>query len=248
LQPRCALHCGDCRDILAAHGPFDLLIADPPYGVTSLAWDRRIKGWHALATTCLKPSGSLWVFGSLRYLLADARRFEAAGLRYAQDIVWRKANGTGIAVDRFKRVHEFVVQYYRRDARWREIYNDVQRIPAQRRNNSVRITRPNRVGHGGAIAARDYHDDGTRIMKSVIEMNSVRGRRHPTEKPVALLEILIRTSCPPGGLVGDLFAGSGAAGVAAAMTGRNYVGCEIDPSMAAKASARLQATACNPLR
>lgn len=228
---------------MSEHGPYDLLIADPPYGVTTLAWDRRVTGWHALAAACLKPSGSLWVFGSLRYLLADARRFETAGLRYAQDIVWRKANGTGIAADRFKRVHEFVVQYCRRDTKWRDVYNDVQRVPAARRSNSVRITRPNRVGHGGAIAARHYHDDGTRIMKSVIDMKSVHGRRHPTEKPVALLEILIRTSCPPGGLVGDLFAGSGAAGVAAAMAGRNYIGCEIDPCIAAKARARLDALA-----
>jgi len=62
---------------------------------------------------------------------------------------------------------------------------------------------------------------------------------HPTEKPSDLLEILIRTSCPPGGLIGDMFAGSGAAGEAAMRAGRNYVGCEIDVEMATKATARL---------
>lgn len=72
-------------------------------------------------------------------------------------------------------------------------------------------------------------------MKSVIEMKSVRGWSHPTEKPVALLSILIRNSCPVGGLVGDFFAGSGAVGEATALTGRNYIGCEIDPRMAATA-------------
>ena len=228
---------------MAAHGPYDLLIADPPYGVTALAWDRRVEGWHALAAACLKPSGSLWFFGSLRFLLADAHRFEVAGLRYAQDIVWRKANGTGFAADRFKRVHELAVQYYHRDTLWREVYNDVQRVAAITRNKSVQIKRSDRVPHGGSIAPKDYHDDGTRIMKSVIEMNSVRGGLHPTEKPVALLAILIRTSCPPGGTVGDFFAGSGAAGEAATLTGRSYVGCEIDPQMAAKAQSRLDALA-----
>lgn len=178
----------------------------------------------------------------LRFASLSARRcspFRGGWLRYAQDIVWRKANGTGFVADRFKRVHELAVQFYRREALWRDIYNDVQRVPAVTRNKSVQIRQSNRVRHGGSIAPANYHDDGTRIMKSVIEMNSVRGGIHPTEKPVVLLAILIRTSCPPGGLVGDFFAGSGAAGEAAAITGRNYIGCEIDPRMAAKAQARV---------
>lgn len=226
---------------MVRHGPYDLLIADPPYGVTALAWDRYVKDWHALAATCLKPSGSLWVFGSLRYLLADARCFEAARLRYAQEIIWRKANGSGFAADRFKRVHELAVQYYRRDSKWRDVYNDVQRVPAVTGNKSVVVRQPNRTPHLGAITPAGYHDDGTRIMKSVIEMKSVRRGLHSTEKPAALLAILIRTSCPPGGLVGDLFAGSGAAGEAAAMTGRHYIGFEIDPDATARANTRLGA-------
>ncbi len=62
---------------------------------------------------------------------------------------------------------------------------------------------------------------------------------HPTEKPAALLEILIRASCPPGGLVGDWFAGSGAVGEACRLTGRRYLGCEIDAEMAERAQARI---------
>jgi site-specific DNA-methyltransferase (adenine-specific) len=232
---------GDCRTIMPARGPFDVIIADPPYGVTTLRWDRHVQGWEEAAHAGLPRNGSLWVFGSMRFFLATAPRFRAAGLRYAQEIVWRKANGTGMAADRFKRVHELVVQFYRRDAKWREVYNDVQRVPARVRSNSVRITRPNRVGHGGAIAALDYHDDGTRIMKSVIEARSPRDGFHPTQKPVSLLEILIRASSPRGGRVGDYFAGSGAAGEAAKRNGRAYVGCEIDPAMAEKARRRLAA-------
>lgn len=77
-------------------------------------------------------------------------------------------------------------------------------------------------------------------MRSVIYMRSMHGKAiHPTEKPSDLVEILIRTSCPIGGIVGDLFAGSGSAGEAAMRAGRNYVGIEIDPEMAALANARL---------
>jgi site-specific DNA-methyltransferase (adenine-specific) len=81
-------------------------------------------------------------------------------------------------------------------------------------------------------------------MRSVVAMRSMHGRAiHPTEKPVDLLALLIRTSCPPGGTVGDLFAGSGAAGEAALRNGRTYVGCEIDPAYHARASLRLSALA-----
>jgi site-specific DNA-methyltransferase (adenine-specific) len=74
----------------------------------------------------------------------------------------------------------------------------------------------------------------------VIDVRSCHGTAiHPTEKPVGLLQILIRTSCPPGGVVGDMFAGSGAAGEACAQAGRDYVGVEIDPEMAGKARTRL---------
>jgi site-specific DNA-methyltransferase (adenine-specific) len=83
---------GDCRHLMPAHGPFDLILADPPYGDTSLAWDRR-DGWITRARDALSPTGSLWVFGSLRCFMATADRFADAGLRIAQEIVWEKQNG-----------------------------------------------------------------------------------------------------------------------------------------------------------
>ena len=56
---------GDCRKDMLEHGPFDMLLADPPYGDTSLDWDRRCEGWIEAAGQMLKPSGSMWVFGSV---------------------------------------------------------------------------------------------------------------------------------------------------------------------------------------
>src|SRR5690606_5079023 len=86
------------------------------------------------------------------------------------------------------------------------------------------------------------HDGGPRIMRSVVFIRNCHGRAiHPTEKPVALLEILIRPSCRPGGLVGAWFAGSGAVGEACRLSGRRYLGCEIDVDMAQHARARLAA-------
>ena len=70
---------GDCRDLMLAHGPFDLILADPPYGDTSLAWDRRVNGWITRARDALRPTGSLWVFGSLRCFMATADCFAGSG-------------------------------------------------------------------------------------------------------------------------------------------------------------------------
>lgn len=230
---------GDCRTDLQQHGPFDMLMADPPYGDTSLEWDRRCEGWIEAASGMLKPTGSLWVFGSMRFFQDMGPAFKALGFRYAQDVVWEKHNGSGFHADRFKRVHEHACQFYLAKSAWTDVYNDVQKtLDATPRT----VRRKKRPAHTGHIDASHYvsEDGGPRIMRSVIYMRSMHGRAiHPTEKPVGLIEILIRTSCPAGGLVGDMFAGSGAAALAARAAGRRYAGCEIDPIMAAKANERL---------
>ncbi|SMH43385.1 DNA-methyltransferase [Azospirillum agricola] len=232
---------GDCRAVMPPRGPFDLIVADPPYGDTSLAWDRRVDGWLPLARAALRPSGSLWVFGSLRSFMATAAAFEEAGLRYAQEIVWEKQNGSGFHADRFKRVHELVVQFYRADTPWSAVHNAVQTTPDA---TARTVRRKQRPPHTGDINAGHYvsRDGGPRLMRSVLAIRNCHGRAiHPTEKPVALLDILVRTSCPAGGLVGDWFAGSGAVGATCRLAGRRYVGCETDAAMAERARAHIAA-------
>lgn len=231
---------GDCRSDLRAYALFDMLIADPPYGDTSLTWDKHCDGWLDAAVAMLKPAGSIWVFGSMRFFQDFGQSIKNSGLRFAQDIVWEKHNGSGFQADRFKRVHEHVCQYYLTSAPWASVYNNVQTVPnAVARSVKRKKGRP---AHMGMIEQAPYssEDGGPLIMRSVIYMRSMHGRAiHPTEKPSGLIEILIRTSCPPGGIVGDMFAGSGAAGEAAMNAGRRYAGTEIDVEMAAKATDRL---------
>jgi site-specific DNA-methyltransferase (adenine-specific) len=174
----------------------------------------------------------------MRFFMATADRFAAAGWRYAQDVVWEKQNGSGWAADRFKRVHEHAVQFYLADAPWGGVFNEVQKTHGHKKLK-VSASRQG-AAHAGSIKKGEYVSDGERIMRSVIPLRSCHGHAiHPTEKPVGLLQTLIRTSCPPGGLVGDFFAGSGAGGEAAATAGRKYVGAEVDPDMADKARQRL---------
>lgn len=121
------------------HAPYDMILADPPYGDTSLAWDRRV-GLGRAGARRLKPTGSLWVFGSLRSFMATADHFANAGLRIAQEVIWEKQNGTGFHNDRFKRVHELAVQFVNGN----RLARHLQRRPDHARRNGP---------HGAAQAA-----------------------------------------------------------------------------------------------
>jgi site-specific DNA-methyltransferase (adenine-specific) len=238
------LYCGDFRDLLpgvpAEHGIPDLTVADPPYGETSLAWDRWPDGWPVHI-----PGRSMWCFGSMRMLLD--RRDEFTGWKLSHDVVadeevvvtWEKHNGTGFTRDRFRRVHEFVTHWYR--GPWSQVHHDVPRVPKEH-DLDKSVSRRAQTPHTGRTGRSVYVDDGLRIARSVIKAPSVRGGIHPTEKPVELLEQLIAYGCPPGGLVLDPFAGSGSTLVAARNLGRRAVGIEIDPEQCALTVERLRAS------
>ncbi len=229
---RARIICGDVRDVLPTlpDASVDVCIADPPYGETSLKWDRRVPGWPALVRRLLKPHGSLWVFGSLRSFMATLGDFE--GWQFAQDLVWEKHNGSNNAADRFKRVHESVAQFYPAGVEWSVIYKEPQFTPDATRRQVRRKKRP---PHWGNIGESVYvsEDGGPRHMRSVIYCRSMHGRAvHETHKPPEFLEPIIRYSCPHGGTVLDLFAGSGAATAAALRCGRKSIAIEGRPECA----------------
>lgn len=227
------LYLGDMREVLPALGlQADLIVADPPYGETSLAWDRWPEAWPSLAATV---ASSMWCFGSMRMLLDRAHEF--TDWKFSQDVVWEKNNGSGFARDRFRRVHEHVTHWYR--GPWGSIHADVPRTTYGGPDKSAR-GRDSRTPHTGKIGAHTYIDDGTRLARSVIQTGAVRyQRRHPTEKPVELLDLLIRYACPEGGLVLDPFFGSGSTLEAARRSGRRAIGIEIHEPYAEAAARRL---------
>lgn len=230
---------GDCREVLAGlpEASVDAIITDPPYQQTSLIWDRWPAGWPAAARRVLKPTGSMWVFGSLRMFMD--RRDEFAGWKLAQDIVWEKHNGSSFHADRFRRVHEQAAQFYRDDAPWAEVYKG--KVVTMDATPKV-VRRKTRPVHMGRIDAGHYvsEDGGPRLARSVIFCRSEHGRAvHPTQKPLGIVEPLIVSACPPGGLVLDPFAGSGTTGVAARMLGREFLGIEAREDYAAIARERI---------
>lgn len=231
-----SLYLGDCRDIVPTLGlQADLVLTDCPYGETSLGWDAWVDGWPALAATV---SRSLWAFGSMRMFLEHGAEFSAAGWKFAQDIVWEKHNGSGFHADRFKRVHEHALHWYR--GNWRDQHREVPLTTDGEKRRSPSLKRGSTPAQTGAIERSGYEYTGVRLARSVMSVSSPHGRAiAPTEKPVGILWPLIEYSCPPGGLVLDLFAGSGSALEAARQAGRRGVGIERDEAQIEKAAMRL---------
>lgn len=103
----------------------------------------------------------------------------------------------------------------------------------------------NRAKQYGSIGAMNRESDGGRYPRSVVMFQNGNNNNdgHPTQKPIALYAYLIRTYTNPGDTVLDFTCGSGTTGVACIKTGRNFIGCEIDPTYFAVAQKRISEAA-----
>lgn len=236
------LYIGDCRKVLPTlpARSVDVVVTDPPYGETSLTWDVPVADWLPLVDRVLKPAGSLWLFGSMRFLapmVAACDTRELDGWRFSHEVVWEKHNGSGFQSGRFRRVHEFAAHFYR--GPWARVYRK-QVVTMDATARTVRSKR--RPTHTGHIERTPYvsHDGGPRQMTTIIYCRSEHGRAaHPTQKPLGILRPLIEYACPAGGTVLDPFAGSGSTGIAAREMGRNAILVELDPKYHATAADRI---------
>lgn len=163
---------------------------------------------------------------------------EFDGWKFAQDVVWKKHNGSNFHADRFRRIHEHALHFYR--GQWDELYKQVQVTMDATKRTVRRKKRPN---HLRLINDNTYTstDGGPRLMTSVIEARSCHGfADHPTQKPIAFLAPLIEYSCPAGGTVLDPFMGSGSTLVAARDLGRRSIGIETSVEYCKSAVKRLK--------
>ena len=226
---------GDCRDVLPKleGGGIAAVVTDPPYGDTSLDWDQPVRGWADLVDV-----DQVWCFGSMRFWLEHGADFRAGGWRYAQEVVWEKHNGSGFHADRFKRVHELALHWYR--GAWGDLYLD----PQTTNDATKRVVRSKgRPTHTGHIESKPYssEDGGPRLTRSVLRVRSEHGRAiNPTQKPLGVIRPLVAYSVPPGGVVLDPFMGSGTTLRAAKDSGRRAIGIELREDECAEAAARMR--------
>lgn len=229
---RFVLYKGDCLELmgLIPHEQFDLIFADPPYllsndGITCHAgrmvsvnkgkWDRSkgfsadylfTKRWISLCQRLLKPNGTIWVSGTSHIIHIVGTVMMELGLKILNDITWVKPNPPpNLSCRYFTHASETII-WAGRDKKCRHKFNYqlMKRIAGGKQMKSVWT---------------DIDAPG--------QQEKVFGK-HPTQKPIALLERIIVASSDEDDLVLDPFAGSGTTGIAAARLNRNFIGIELN--------------------
>ena len=231
------LYLGDMCEVLLGAAIADVVVTDPPYGETSLSWDRWPDRWPDVVANALPETTSMWCFGSMRMFLD--RRDEFARWSLSHEVIWEKPRGGGMAHrDRFVRQHEYALHWYR--GAWGDVHHDQQRTERPGVDKGSVHRGETGPAWSGLRRANIWTDDGTRGLGAILRAPNMRMRGiHPTEKPTAILEPLIRYACPVEGVVLDPFAGSGSTLEAARATGRKAVGIEASEAYCEAIASRL---------
>lgn len=234
----------DAQQFLAAQptGSVHLLIADPPYKTTNLAFDRRCPvswpDWWPEAERVLAPGGIVVMFTAGLFTF---EMYAANPELYRYRRVWEKSKPTNfLSANRQPlNVHEDLLIFGRNGNA--STYNP-QKQPTTRPNKTNLNKEPQRADHYGKHRATAYVDDGTRHPTSVMHYPSVPtvDTLNPTEKPLGLLRELVLTYTNPGEQVLDCFCGSGVTALACWLEGRAFAGCDDDPKQVDQANQRLR--------
>ena len=224
------LFCGDCLDILPTleAGSVDAIIADLPYGTTQCKWDIVIplgRLWEQYKRV-IKPKGAIVLFGSQPFTSALVMS-NPGWFKY--ETVWEKSQAVGHlnAWVMPLRQHENILIF----GKGRITYNPQfdEKDEKDRRLDTGRSKLSDCYGKHGLDPCRTIEGDRSFPRSAIRFCNVNRGEYagHPTQKPVALLEYLVRTYTNEGETILDNTMGSGTTGVAAVNTGRSFVGIEL---------------------
>ena len=231
---------GDCLELMKdiPDGSVDAIITDPPYGTTKCKWDSVIPFdlmWNQL-NRIIKPNGAIVLFGSEPF--SSALRMSNIK-NYKYDWKYRKQQGTGFlnAKKQPLRDTEDIIVFYKKQC----LYNPQMRYTGITRKGIVKAKEKNLddyVYRKGIIGKTVYKDNGYKYPLTTLEnlydknrfdsSKEKRKDRHPTQKPVALIEYLIKTYTHENETVLDFTMGSGSTGVACKNLNRKFIGIELD--------------------
>ena len=229
------LHLGDCLDVMQdiPDGSVDMVMTDPPYGTTACKWDSVIpfEPMWAQLKRITKPSGAIVLMASQPF--TSALVMSNVGM-FRYDLKWIKTQATGFYnANRMPlRAHEDIIVFYQS----LPSYNPQKTAGepyVQKRGSASEV-------YQGKDLSVTVNETGMRHPLSWRVFQRDADKTHPTQKPVALMGYLIRTYTKAGETVLDFTMGSGTTGVAAANTGRKFIGIERDPDYFQIASARIQ--------
>ena len=234
---------GDCLEemdkLIGGGQKVDLILTDPPYGTTACKWDSIIPFdamWNCL-NGITNETTPILLFGTSPF---SAELIHSNLNNFKYNLIWDKhfISNPFMANKRPLRVHEEINVFYKKQP----VYNP-QRVPKKidyDRTSDGDKAKEWKGGtsevFGGTTPKRLYYiDDDTRYPQTIISHYSSQAdecqnekRVHPTQKPVALLEYLIKTYTKENDTVLDFTMGSGSTGVACLQTNRNFIGIELD--------------------
>lgn len=231
---------GDCLDMMKniPDQSVDMVLCDLPYGTTRNKWDSLIPlqplweaYWRvcrgAVVLTAAQPFTSILVSSCIT--------------RFKYDWVWKKPKGTGHlnAKKMPMRDKEDILVFSNGKTPYNPQFSPG--TPYKDKAGKDHSASTSMTGSYGAYTNKREDNHGQRYPKQVLEFGVVeRGTVHPTQKPVLLMEYLIRTYTKEGDTILDNTMGSGTTGVAAGNTGRNFIGIEKDPDYFEIAKRRIE--------
>lgn len=234
-----ALRQGDCLELMQdiPDGSIDMILCDLPYGTTACKWDTVLpfEVLWAHYKRIIKDNGAIVLFGSEPFS-TQLRNSNMKMFRY--DWIWEKEQGANFMLCKYQpyKVHEIISVFSKKT----HIY-----IPQMTEGKPYISGK----GTSGDITRNvkkvQTKNDGLRYPRSIQKFNTdkSKGSFHPTQKPVALLEYLVKTYTNEGDLVMDNCMGSGSTGVACVNTGRRFIGMELDKQYFGIAEKRIQEAA-----
>lgn len=223
---------GDCLECMKEipDGSVDMILADLPYAETGNKWDFLInpEALWAEYERIIKDEGAIVLTGTFKF---GVQLYNQAPHLYKYDWIWQKDNGTNAPNVPYQpfRVHEQVFVFGKgrvtHGKRTPMKYNPQK---TEGKPYSMTSGRMSENWKGSLKPVLTNNKDGKRHPLTVQKINRDKVKLHPTQKPVALMEYLIKTYTNEGDLVLDNCMGSGTTGVACVNTKRNFIGIELD--------------------
>jgi site-specific DNA-methyltransferase (adenine-specific) len=218
---------GDCLELMKdlPDKSIDAIIADLPYGMTKNNWDSVLpvdKLWEEY-NRIIKDNGAIILFGNQPFsstlIMSNLKMF-----RYS--LVWEKNKFSDFLNAKRKpmKIHEDILIFYKKQPTYNIQYWYGE--PYKRWNTQEAVDKQTNYGNHKLNVSESK--DGKRLPTTVLKFNRVERPSHPTEKPIDLMEWLIKTYTNENDTVLDNTMGSGTTGVACINTNRNFIGMELD--------------------